>query len=355
MSKLAGDLGGRIDPSADGTVLITGVASANDAATGDITFFGNAKYLKQTLATRASAVLVPEDFRHQLEHAVPVFVGSPSQAFAQVVEHFAPPMVRPPVGVHPSAVVADDARIDESASVGPCAVVESGAEVGARTVVGAGSFIGAGAKVGDDCLLHAGVCIRERCLIGNRVIIHCGAVVGSDGYGFEFKEGRHVKIPQVGIVQVDDDVEIGANTTIDRARFGRTWIQAGTKIDNLVQIAHNVVVGRHNLIVAQVGIAGSTRLGNYVTLAGQVGVAGHAEIGDHVVAGAQSGIPSDLPAGARVWGTPSQPMGDTKRQISALHRLPDALREIRDLKKRLTELERLVTGPQANNPVPSEQ
>ncbi len=349
LGSLAERIAGRVQPEHAHT-LITGVASAGDAGPGHITFFGNPKYLKQTQSTRASAVLVPLDFKHPLDHAIPVYVDNPSEAFALVVAEFAPRAEAPQAGIHPSAVVAHDAVIDPTASIGPCAVIESKARVGARTVVGAGCFLGSGSSLGEDCLLYPRVCVREHCLIGNRVIIHCGAVIGSDGYGFEFKDGRHLKIPQVGIVQIDDDVEIGANTTIDRARFGRTWVQEGVKIDNLVQIAHNVVVGRHSLLVAQVGIAGSTRLGCYVTLAGQVGVAGHAEIGDRVVAGAQSGIPGDLPPGAKVFGCPSQPMNEAKRQIAALHRLPDALREIRDLRQRLEALEESARKS-ANTPV----
>lgn len=341
LGELAEQLGTQVAQEHAG-ILISGVASAHDAAPGHITFFANAKYLRQIKATRASAVLVPHNFQHALDHAIPVFVDNPSEAFANVVAHFTPAFEPAPPGIHPSAIIATDADIDSTASIGPCVVIEHSVKVGARSVIGAGCFLGKATQIGEDCLLYPNVSVRERCIIGHRVIIHCGAVIGSDGFGFEFKNGAHMKIPQVGIVQVDDDVEIGANSTIDRARFGRTWIQQGVKIDNLVQIAHNVVVGSHSLLVAQVGIAGSTRLGNYVTLAGQVGVAGHAEIGDQVIAGAQSGIAGDLPPGSKVFGSPSQPMADAKRQIAALHRLPEALREIRELRQRLASLEEAV-------------
>jgi UDP-3-O-[3-hydroxymyristoyl] glucosamine N-acyltransferase len=248
-------------------------------------------------------------------------VANPSLAFARLVEFFAP---KPPVfasGVHPTAVLGEGVVIGEGASIQPFAVLEPGVVVGAGSIVGAYCYLGHESKLGEHCLLHPRVTIASRCVVGNRVILHSGVVLGSDGFGFEWTGGRHVKIPQVGIVQVDDDVEIGANTTVDRARFGRNWIQEGCKIDNLVQVAHNVVVGKHTLLVAQAGISGSTQLGARVTLAGQVGVAGHLQIGDGAVVSAQSGVSKSLPGAALYMGSPAQPAQEFREQVAMVRRL----------------------------------
>jgi UDP-3-O-[3-hydroxymyristoyl] glucosamine N-acyltransferase len=310
------------------------VASIGEAESEHVVFLGNAKYLAALRTCRAGAALVPEDFSETV--AVPlVQVRNPSVAFAQLVERFAPRPVERAVGIHPSAVVAADAELGEGVHVGANAVIEAGARIGAGVVVGALSYVGHEARVGEGSFLHARVTVGDRCVVGRRVILHSGVVLGSDGFGFELVEGRHVKIPQVGIVQVDDDVEIGANTTVDRARFGRTWIQEGTKIDNLVQIAHNVVVGRHCLIVSQVGISGSTRLGNYVTLAGQTGVVGHIEIGDGAVVGAQSGVSKALPGKAMYMGTPAVPAAEYREQVAHVRRLGKLTERVQSLEKRI--------------------
>ncbi len=341
-AELAAKLNAQLDPE-HGALEISGVAAAADAQPGHLTFLGNRKYLPKVAVSKASIVLVPLDFDGELQ-AVPMRVENPSVAFAGVVSMFALPPPPRFTGIAESAVIAPTAEVDATAAIAHHAVVEAGATIGANSFIGANSYIGAESKIGSDCYIHPNVSIRERVTIGNRVIIHCGVVIGSDGYGFEFKDGRHEKIPQIGVVQIDDDVEVGANTTIDRARFGRTWIREGTKIDNLVQIAHNVVIGKHCLLVSQAGIAGSTSLGNFVTLAGQVGIVGHVEIGDQVIAGAKSGISNDLPAGSKVFGYPAEEMQDAKRQIAALHRLPATLSQIRDLKKRLAALEETIAS-----------
>lgn len=337
IGELAEKVGGKVDPSAKHTPL-RGVASAADAEPGHLTFLGNPKYLAKVRRSAASAVLVPDDFNQDIP-ATPIRVDNPSVAFATAVALFTPPAPARPTGVHPTAVIHGSASLGADVTIGPHAVLEEDVVVGGGTTLGANCFVGHGSRIGTNCLIHPNVSIRERVTVGDRVIIHCGAVLGSDGYGFEFKDGRHEKIPQVGTVQVDDDVEIGANTTIDRARFGRTWIREGTKIDNLVQIAHNVVVGRHSLLVSQVGIAGSTTLGDGVTLAGQVGVVGHVEIGEGAVAGAKSGISKDLPPGAQVFGYPAEPMRDAKRQIAAVHRLPETMADLRALRQRVAQVE----------------
>jgi UDP-3-O-[3-hydroxymyristoyl] glucosamine N-acyltransferase len=330
--ELAALVGGQFAEGADGAQVITGVAAAREAGAGDVTFFGNPKYLAQIKATRATAALVPADFAETIP-AIAVRVENPSLAFARLVERFAPPPIVFPPGVHPSAVVASDALLGEGVSIQPGVVIEAGARVGARSVIGANSYIGHGAIVGEDCHFAPRVTVAARCLVGNRVILHSGAVLGSDGFGFEFSAGRHVKIPQTGIVQVDDDVEIGANTTIDRARFGRTWIGEGTKIDNLVMIAHNVVIGKHCIIVAQVGISGSTRLGNYVTLAGQVGVAGHLEIGDQAVVAAQGGVSKSLPGKEMYMGFPAMPAREYREQLARIGRLAKLTERVRQLER----------------------
>lgn len=299
---------------------VLGVASLADASEGDISFYGSPKYLKTLRKTHASAVLVPHGFGEQVPPAC-IWVDNPAEAFAKLLEHFAPPPVRFEPGIHPSAVVASDAVIGEGVTVQAFAVIESGAKIGARTVIGAHGYIGHGAEIGDDCHIYPHVTVRERSRLANRVILHPGVVIGSDGFGYEFRDGRQQKIPQTGIVQIDDDVEIGANSTVDRARFGRTWIQEGVKIDNLVQIAHNVTIGKHSIICAHVGISGSTRIGSHVTLAGKVGVNGHIEIGDGAIVTAMAGITKSVPPKEILVGLPAKPMKEYKTNYVQLHNI----------------------------------
>jgi UDP-3-O-[3-hydroxymyristoyl] glucosamine N-acyltransferase len=344
--ELAALVGGQFAEEADGSRAITGVAAAREAGEGDVTFFGNPKYLAQIKATRATAALVPLDFAEPIA-AIPIRVEHPSLAFAKLVERFGPPAVELAPGVHPTAIIGPGVELGDRVSIQPYAVIEPGASIGAGSVIGAHGYIGHAAKVGDQCHFAPRVTIGARCVLGRRVIIHSGAVVGSDGFGFELTGGRHLKIPQTGIVQVDDDVEIGANTTIDRARFGRTWIGEGTKIDNLVMIAHNVVIGRHCIIVSQVGISGSTRLGDYVTLAGQVGVAGHLEIGDGAIVAAQSGVTKSLTGKEMYMGFPAAPAKECRERLARLSRLPQ-------LAERVRRLEQIVGAPAKSLPPASE-
>ena len=330
VQELAVLVGGQFALPADGAKAIHRGAAIAEADEGDVTFFANAKYLSALKSCRATAAFVPLDFAEDIS-PVCIRVESPSLAFSKVVEMFAPtPVVFAP-GIHPSAVIGRDVSIGQGASIQPFVVIEDGASVGAGSVIGAHSYLGNGASVGKNCLLHPRVTVGERCVVGNRVVLHSGVVLGSDGFGFEFSGGRHVKIPQIGVVQVDDDVEIGANTTIDRARFGRTWIGEGTKIDNLVQIAHNVVIGKHSLVVALTGIAGSVKIGNYVTIAGQVGIVGHIEIGDQAIVAAKSGISKNIAAKEVVWGSPSQPMREAKQQLACIRRLPKLFERVKIL------------------------
>jgi UDP-3-O-[3-hydroxymyristoyl] glucosamine N-acyltransferase len=312
---------------------ITGAASVAEAMPGEITFYGNSKYLPAFRKTRAAAAFVPANFEETVV-AAQIRVSNPAKAFEQIVLKLAPlPITRAPRH-HPTAVIADDAKLGKEVSVGAHAAVESGARIGDRTHIGANSYIGHESVIGADCVIYPNVVIRERGRIGQRVIIHSGAVIGADGFGFEPVNGRHQKLPQIGIVQIDDDVEIGANTTIDRARFGRTWIQEGVKIDNLVQIAHNVVIGKHSIVVAQVGIAGSVRIGERVLIGGQAGIIGHIEIGDGTAIGAQSGISKNI-TGGTWWATPAVPLAEAKQQLAWVRRLGKLFARVKAIEQKL--------------------
>ena len=274
LAELAIELGGAV--VGDGAVVIRGVAGIREALPGDLTFLANARYESHLTETRASAVICD---RQPRECAIPMLqVDNPYLAFQQAVRVFRPDLHRPAPGVHPTAVIAPDAVLGEDVSIGPYCVIESGARLGARAVVMAGGYIGGRAEVGEASFLYPRVVIREECVIGARCILHAGVVIGADGFGFAFDVGRYHKVPQVGNVVIGDDVEIGANSCVDRATTDSTRIGDGSKLDNLVQIGHNVNIGRHCIVVAQVGIAGSTELEDYVTLGGQAGIAGHLRI-----------------------------------------------------------------------------
>src|SRR2546422_2373967 len=304
LQELARTSGGEL--IGDPTLQITGAASLVEATPGEISFFGNRKYIGLLRKTRASAIFVPPDFAEPI-NAAHIRVSNPTKAFEEVLLKFAPKPITFAPGVHSSAVVDPSAQLGERVSIQPLAVIEPGARIGDDTIIGAGSYVGQETIIGSACHIYPHVTIRERNRIGSRVIIHSGVVIGADGFGFEMIDGRQEKIQQLGMVQIDDDVEIGANTTIDRARFGRTWIQEGAKIDNLVQIAHNVVIGKNTVIAAQSGIAGSVQIGQRVLIGGQVGVVGHVEIADGSVIAAQSGVSKSVPGG--VWfGYPAVPL-----------------------------------------------
>src|SRR5436305_3513312 len=331
LQQLATTSGGELvgDPS----LQIMGAASLGDATPGEISFLANRKYVALLRKTRASAVFVPADFAEAITPAQ-IRVANPTKAFEQVVFKFAPKAIAFTPGIHPTAVVDPSAQIGKCVSIQPHAVIESGARIGDDTIIGAGSYIGHETVIGPGCLIYPRVTIRERSRIGSRVIIHSGAVIGADGFGFEMVDGCQEKIQQLGIVQIDDDVEIGANTTIDRARFGRTWIQEGAKIDNLVQLAHNVVIGKNTVIAAQSGIAGSVQIGQRVLIGGQVGVIGHIEIGDNTAIGAQSGISKNISGGAW-WASPAVPLAEAKQQIAWVRRLGKLFARVKEIEKKL--------------------
>jgi len=315
---------------------ITDIASLESAQPGDLSFLGNAKYKSQVAGSRASALLLPLDYAGEpAADQVFIFVANPSAALASVcarIEQSLWPKL--PAGVHPSAVVAPTAKVDPTAHVGPLCVVEEGASVGARTVLQASVFVGREAVIGADCFLMPGVIVATTCVLGQRVRLQPGVVVGADGFGYEFVKGRHEKVPQVGTVIIGDDVEIGANSALDRARFSRTTVGEGTKIDNLVQIAHNVVIGKHCILCSQVGISGSTTIEDYVVLGGQVGVGGHITLGKGTKAGGQTGIAFDTEPGSYLNGTPAMPYM-TERRLQILHqRLPDLFKRLEALEKK---------------------
>ncbi|MDB6134180.1 MAG: UDP-3-O-acylglucosamine N-acyltransferase [Verrucomicrobiales bacterium] len=325
-------------PEQDDCAPLTGFAALGDAGPGDFSFFGNERYLADLRRTKASAVLVPRSFQETVEGVVLVRVDNPSAAFAAVVQRFSPPQRVFKPGIHPSAVIDPSVVMDPGkVAVGPLAVIEAGVVLGDGTTIGAGCFVGEGVKIGRNCLLHPRVTVYHHCQLGDNVALHSGAVVGADGFGYEFVEGRHRKIDQVGTVHIDNDVEVGANTTIDRARFGRTWIQEGVKIDNQVQIAHNCVIGRHAILVAQAGIAGSTRVGDYAVIAAQAGVAGHLEIGRGVVVLAKAGVTKSLLEKGQYMGFPAAPVTEMRRQMVQIRKIEDIFRRLKALEKHVPD------------------
>jgi UDP-3-O-[3-hydroxymyristoyl] glucosamine N-acyltransferase len=334
VGEMAALVGGTV--IGDAGKVLTGISSLTEANPGDISFLANPKYAPFLDETKATAVLVSAAHKSGVAQIV---VANPDHAFATVVAKYGPRAPVMPLGIHPTAIIGERVRLGHDVAIGPYVVISDGATVGDGTVLFPHVFVGAEAVIGAHCLIYPQVSIRERCAIGNRVIIHSGAVIGSDGFGYASVEGVHHKIPQVGVVIVEDDVEIGANTTIDRARFGRTRIGKGTKIDNLVQLAHNVETGHHCIIVAQVGVAGSTKLGNHVTLAGQCGVGGHLEIGDQAIVTAQAGVSKNVPAKTVVRGYPAQEIKVSQTQEVAVRRLPQTQQTVKQLEARVAELE----------------
>lgn len=338
LAELAALVGGQLE--GDPSLEITGVNGLTEAAPSEISFYGNPRYRKDYAATRARAVLVNAEAPGR-DGVSLVRVSNPHLAFARISVLFHPTQ-RPSGGVRPGALVHPEAKIDPTAAVLPGAFVDRGATVAARAVLHPGAYVGEGAAVGEDSTLYPNAVLREGCLVGARVVVHACAVIGADGFGFAFdpETPQHFKIPQAGIVRIEDDVEIGACTTIDRATLGETVIGRGAKIDNLVQLAHNVKVGPLSLICAQAGVSGSTELGTGVILAGQVGVVGHLRIGDMARVGAGSGVAHDVPDGATVSGAPAMDHREWLRASAAYGQMADLIKEVRSLKKKVEALER---------------
>ena len=329
-AEVANHLQGKLigDPS----TILKSFAPAERAQAGDLTFAENEGFFAKAEQSAASAIIVSGEFKSARKALIQV--SDARVAFAKALELFFPEP-RPPAGVHPTAIIVPTAKVDPTAHVGPHCVVGERGQIGARSVLHGGNHVGADCRLGDDVILFPNVTLYAQTEIGHRVRIHAGAVIGADGYGYVQDKGTHRKVPQIGNVIIGDDVEIGANTTIDRGALGPTIIGKGTKIDNLVMIAHNVEVGEHSLLVAQVGIAGSTKLGNYVVLAGQVGIAGHLNIGNQVTVAAQSGVMHNIPDGEKWLGAPAQPDKEMKRQFIALRQLPDWIKRIAALEKKI--------------------
>jgi UDP-3-O-[3-hydroxymyristoyl] glucosamine N-acyltransferase len=340
LAELAIRLG--CDLEGDGTVEVTRVAAIHEAGPEDLTFLSNARYASYLASTRAGAIIV--DKTVTVAPCAILRTARPYLAVARAVEILTPP-VRPPAGISPLASIDPSASLGADVSVGPFAVIGARARIGARTVIYSHVAIGADTAVGDDCVLHAHVSVRDAVTIGSRVVIQDAAVVGSDGFGFAQREdGSHQKIPQVGRVVIEDDVEIGAQSAIDRPAIGETRIGLGTKIDNLVQVAHGVTIGKHVLLAAQVGIAGSTELGDYVMMAGQSGAAGHLRLGHRAVVSAKSAVTKDVADGQHVAGVPAGDVAEWREAVVLVRRLPELRKAIADLEARLSALEaRLMT------------
>ncbi|MDD4954114.1 MAG: UDP-3-O-(3-hydroxymyristoyl)glucosamine N-acyltransferase [Candidatus Omnitrophica bacterium] len=344
MEKTLGEIARLVDGELIGNkaIAITGVAGIKEAREGDITFLANPKYFHLLEKTQASAVITSKELKSASKSIIRT--DNPSIAFTKVIASFLPAETTHPKGIHPSAVLGKNISLGKGVAIGAHAVVEDGAAIGDNTVIYAGCYIGSHTRIGKDGLIYPNVSIRECITIGERVIIHSGTVIGSDGFGYVAVDGKHQKLPQVGTVQIGDNVEIGANVAIDRARFDKTVIGSGTKIDNLVQIAHNVVIGENCIIVAQVAIAGSTIIGKGVTIAGQAGVAGHLNIGDGVVVAGKAGVTKSVPAGGVVYGFPAKPH-ETALKISAcVQNLPRLYQDLKELKKKIEELEKRLTN-----------
>jgi UDP-3-O-[3-hydroxymyristoyl] glucosamine N-acyltransferase len=325
----------------DGEIEISGVAAIEEARAGEITFIANPKYLPNLSKTHASAVIVSKEVT-QADKAL-LCVSHPKLAFAKILTLFSHEPYQPK-GIDPNAWISPTAKLGKDLTLYPFVYIGDRCSIGDRVTLYPGVYVGEDASIGEDSILYPNVSVYSRTIIGNRVILHSGVAVGSDGFGYE-KEGRkNVKIPQVGRVEIEDDVEIGANTTIDRATFSKTVIRRGVKIDNLVQVAHNVAIGEDSIIVAQVGISGSAKIGSNVTLAGQVGVVPQVEIGDNVMVGAQAGVTHDLPANQGYLGSPALPHREFLRAITTFPKLPEMRKTLIEIEKRLNRIEETLSS-----------
>ena len=333
LKEIAEVIGGEL--AGDSKIVISGAAGIKEAERGDITFVANSRYKSLVDQTRASAVILPKEFQVKTNISL-VRTENPSLAFAKILTIFSSSKTKHlSKGIHPSAVIGKGVKLGNNVIIQAHVVIENNVEIGNGAVIYAGVYLAMGSRVGNNSVLYPHVSVREGVTIGNRVIIHNGAVIGSDGFGYVALEGVHHKIPQIGTVVIEDDVEIGANVTIDRARFDKTIIGRGTKIDNLVQIAHNVIIGPNSIIVAQTGISGSTTIGKNVILAGQVGVVGHITIGNNSVVGAQSGVNKSLPDNSQVLGTPARSFGLTKRMYVYMKNLPELFKKVAALEGKI--------------------
>ena len=335
LEELAHFVGGKV--TGDGSIPITGINSIDCAQSGEITFISNPKYRSMAEKTKASAIIVSPDF--EMSQTPLLYTDNPYLAYAKIAGLF---LCRPKRerGIDKNAVIGENAEIGEKVSICPFVYIGDNVKIEDGVSLYPGVYIGDDVQIGEGTTIHANVSIREGCIIGRRVIIHCGTVIGSDGFGFARDGNTHFKIPQVGIVQIDDDVEIGANNAIDRAALGKTWVKRGVKTDNQVQIGHNVIVGEDTILVAQVGISGSAEIGNRVILAGQVGVAGHIKIGDDVTVGGRSGVTKDIAPGQIVSGVPPVPHKEWLRSQISITKLPKMRKTLNELRSRIKKIEK---------------
>ncbi|HUU42816.1 MAG TPA: UDP-3-O-(3-hydroxymyristoyl)glucosamine N-acyltransferase [Planctomycetota bacterium] len=338
--KTLGELAELVQGALEGDpdTVITAVAGVREARPGQITFAANLRYEEWLRNSRASAALVKAGMSGR--DGMPVIVvDDPERAFATIVGCFAPGPVRFDRGIHPSAIIAPDAKLGRDVSVGACSVVEAGAVIGDRTVLRPLVYVGPDVEIGSDCLLHPHVALRERVHVGNRCILHAGVVIGTEGFGYErAADGSHHMVPQTGTVVIEDDVEIGACSCVDRARFGETIVGKGTKIDNLVQVGHNCVIGANAILVAQVGLCGSAHVGSGSVLAGKAAINGHVTVGNHVLVGGKAGVTHDVPDGMRISGFPAQDHAKELRLMAQIRRLPELAERVRELERKLREL-----------------
>lgn len=336
VDEIAKHVGGILE--GDGSAVVSGAASLQDAAPEHLTFLTGKRYERLVAETRAAAIIVGETWEGSAPCPV-IRVPNANAAFSEAVQLLAPPPPVQAVGVHERAVVAEDVQLGVDVSIGACCVVEAGASIGDRTVLWPGSYVGHDVTMGCECVLYPNASVRERVRMGNRVILHNGVVIGSDGFGYVPTEAGWQKIPQVGTVEIGDDAEIGANTCVDRARFGLTRIGAGVKLDNLIQVAHNCEIGDHSILAGQVGLAGTTKLGARVQMGGQSGVGGHAVVGDGAVVSGRAGVSKDVPAGMIVSGYPAMPHRKARKLHALTMRLPEMKEQVKELEKRIAELE----------------
>lgn len=322
------------DVLGDENAVITGISGIKEAQDGDLTFLANPRYLSLMETTKATAVIAPRQITNASKHLI--LTDNPSLAFAKIISLLIADEQKYPSDIHPAAIIGKNVKLGRDVALQPYAVLDDDVEVGDRTIIYSGCHIGHSTRLGHDCLIYPNVVIREKVEIGDRVIIHSGTVIGSDGFGFATVKGVHHKIPQIGTVVIEDDVEIGSNVTIDRARFGRTLISRGTKIDNLVQIAHNVEIGENSIIVAQAGISGSTIVGRNVTIAGQAGLVGHITIGDNAVLAAQSGVTKSVPPDTCVSGYPAKPHDKAKRINALIQKLPELFEALKRIEEKIS-------------------
>lgn len=338
VSDIAGLVGAKVEGNAD--LEVTGIGKIEEAREGDITFLANPKYVKYFENTRASAVIVSEDFKPTRGDVTLLRAKDPYVAFVFTLKTLIPPPAPLAPGVNPTAWISPTATLGKDVAVGALACILDGARVGDGAKISHGAIVGENAEIGENTLLYPNVTVYQGCKIGKNVIVHSGTVIGSDGFGFAPKsDGTFEKIPQLGIVVIEDDVEIGSNCSVDRATLGETRVCKGAKLDNLVQIAHNVVIGEHTVMAAQSGVAGSTKVGKHCMIGGQVGVSGHLEIADHTSIGAQSGVSKSVKEqGKVIFGYPAKEIREAKRIEAAMRMLPKLIEEFTALQHKVDKL-----------------